>query len=165
MALVPQVVDSVRIPVVAAGGIADGRGLVAALSLGAQGVQMGTRFVCSTECVAHTSYKQRILEADDRSTIVTRQAIGRPLRTLKNSLTEQVQALEEAGISREELEEFDRGRMLLGLVEGDVDEGSLLAGQIAGMIQEIKPVKVIMEEIIAEAEAIITSLTTFLRRD
>ena len=165
MALVPQVVDSVRIPVVAAGGIADGRGLVAALALGAQGVQMGTRFVCSTECIAHPRYKQKILEADDRSTIVTRQTLGRPLRTLKNSLTEQVQALEGAGISREELEEFDRGRMHLGLIEGDVNEGSLLAGQIAGMIKEIKPVKVIMEEMVAEAEAIITSLTTFLRRD
>jgi len=165
MALVPQVVDSVRIPVVAAGGIADGRGLAAALALGAQGVQMGTRFVCSTECVAHPSYKQKVLEAHDRSTVVTRQTIGRPLRTLQNSLTEQVRALEEAGISREELEEFDRGRMLLGLVEGDIDEGSLLAGQIAGLIKEIKPVRVIIEEIIAEAETIITSLTTFYRRN
>jgi enoyl-[acyl-carrier protein] reductase II len=164
MALVPQVVDSVRIPVVAAGGIADGRGLAAVLALGAQGAQMGTRFVCSTECVAHPSYKQKVLEAHDRSTVVTRQTIGRPLRTLQNSLTEQVRALEEAGISREELEEFDRGRMLLGLVEGDIDEGSLLAGQIAGLIKEIKPVRVIIEEIIAEAETIITSLTTFYRR-
>ena len=165
MALVPQVVDSVQIPVVAAGGIADGRGLAAALALGAQGAQMGTRFVCSTECVAHPSYKQKVLEAHDRSTVVTRQTIGRPLRTLQNSLTEQVRALEEAGISREELEEFDRGRMLLGLVEGDIDEGSLLAGQIAGLIKEIKPVRVIIEEIVAEAETIITSLTTFYRRD
>ncbi len=165
MALVPQVVDSVRIPVVAAGGIADGRGLAAALALGAQGAQMGTRFVCSSECVAHPSYKQKDLEAHDRSTVVTRQTIGRPLRTLQNSLTEQVRALEEAGISREELELFDRGRMLLGLVEGDIDEGSLLAGQIAGLIKEIKPVRVIIEEIVAEAETIITCLTTFYRRD
>ena len=165
MALVPQVVDSVQIPVVAAGGIADGRGLAAALALGAQGAQMGTRFVCSSECIAHPSYKQKVLEAHDRSTVVTRQTIGRPLRTLQNSLTEQVRALEEAGISREELEEFDRGRMLLGLVEGDIDEGSLLAGQIAGLIKEIKPVRVIIEEIVAEAETIITSLTTFYRRD
>ena len=165
MALVPQVVDSVQIPVVAAGGIADGRGLAAALALGAQGAQMGTRFVCSSECIAHPSYKQKVLEAHDRSTVVTRQTIGRPLRTLQNSLTEQVRALEEAGISREELELFDRGRMLLGLVEGDIDEGSLLAGQIAGLIKEIKPVRVIIEEIVAEAETIITSLTTFYRRD
>ncbi|GAG41394.1 unnamed protein product, partial [marine sediment metagenome] len=84
MVLVPQVVDSVQIPVVAAGGIADGRGLAAALALGAQGAQMGTRFVCSSECVAHPSYKQKVLEAHDRSTVVTRQTIGRPLRTLQN---------------------------------------------------------------------------------
>ncbi|MBI2328660.1 MAG: nitronate monooxygenase [Chloroflexi bacterium] len=165
MALVPQVVDSVRIPVVAAGGIADGRGLVAALALGAQGVQIGTRFVCSRECIAHPRYKQKILEADDGSTVVTRQTVGYPLRTLRNSLTEQVKALEEAGISREELELFDRGRMYLGLIEGDIEEGSLLAGQIAGLIKEIKPVRVIIEEIMAEAETIITSLKDFHRED
>ncbi|MBI4283865.1 MAG: nitronate monooxygenase, partial [Chloroflexi bacterium] len=158
MALVPQVVDSLRIPVVAAGGMADGRGLVAALALGAQGIQMGTRFVCSQECIAHPGYKQKILEAHDRSTVVTRQTTGSPLRTLRNSLTDQVRALEEAGIAKEELEMFDNGRMYLGLIEGDIEEGSLLAGQIAGLIKEIKPVRVIIEEIVAEAEAIMTRL-------
>ncbi len=163
IALVPQVVDSVRIPVVAAGGIADGRGLAAALALGAQGVQMGTRFVLSTECIAHPQYKQKLLEADDQATMVTRQLVGRPLRTLRNKLAEQVRELEKAGITKEELELFDRGRMYLGLIEGDIDEGSLLAGQIAGMIKEIKPVKVIIEEMVAEAERIISHLRNFRR--
>ncbi len=165
MVLVPQVVDSVQIPVVAAGGIGDGRGLAAALALGAQGAQMGTRFVCSQECIAHPRYKQKILEAHDRSTVVTRQTMGRPLRTLPNSLTDQVLELEKAGISKEDLELFDQGRMYLGLVEGDIEDGSLLAGQIAGLIKEIKPVRVIIEEIVAEAETIITSLKNFYKKD
>jgi enoyl-[acyl-carrier protein] reductase II len=159
MALVPQVVSSVRIPVVAAGGIADGRGLVAALALGAQGVQMGTRFACSEESVAHQRYKQKILEADDLSTVVTGQTTGFPLRSLKNSLTEQYQELEKAGITREELDMFGRGRMYLGLIEGDINDGSLLSGQIAGMIKDIKPVRSIIEEMMKEAEAIITGLS------
>lgn len=165
MALVPQVADSVQIPVVAAGGIADGRGLVAALALGAQGIQMGTRFVCSQECIANPRYKQKILEAHDRATVVTRQTTGYPLRTLRNNLTDQVLALEQAGIAKEELELFDSGRMHLGLIEGDIEEGSLLAGQIAGLIKEIKPVRVIIEQIVAEAKAIITSLRNFYKED
>jgi enoyl-[acyl-carrier protein] reductase II len=158
MVLVPQVVDSVHIPVVAAGGIGDGRGLVAALALGAQGIQMGTRFVCSTECIAHSRYKQKILEAHDSSTVITRQILGFPQRSLKNKLTDQFQELEKAGLTREELELFDRGRMYLGLIEGDVADGSLLAGQVAGLINDIKPVKMIIEEIVSEAEKIMTSL-------
>ena len=163
IALVPQVVDAVKIPVVAAGGFADGRGLAAALALGAQGIQMGTRFVCSTECVANLKYKQKILEADDRATTVTGQTTGLPLRSLKNSLTEQYDALEKAGISKEELELFGQGRMHLGLIEGDTDEGSLLAGQIAGMIKDIKPVKVIIEDTILQTERIINSLNKFTK--
>ena len=165
MVLVPQVVDSVRIPVVAAGGIGDGRGLVAALALGAQGIQMGTRFVCSNECIAHPKYKQKILEANDQSTVVTRQVLGMPQRSLQNKLTDQFQTLEQAGLSKEELELFDRGRMYLGLVEGDIEDGSLLAGQIAGLIKDIKPVRVIIEETIAEAERIITGLKNFQKED
>ena len=126
---------------------------------------MGTRFICSNECIAHPRYKQKILEAHERSTVVTRQTMGYPLRTLQNNLTEQVKALEEAGISKEELELFDRGRMYLGLIEGDIEDGSLLAGQIAGLIKEIKPVRVIIEEIVAEAEAIINSLKNFHREE
>ncbi|UCB43406.1 MAG: DUF561 domain-containing protein [Dehalococcoidales bacterium] len=158
MALVPQVVNSVQIPVIAAGGIADGRGLVAALALGARGVQIGTRFACSEESVAHPSYKEKVLEAHDHSTVITGRTTRLPLRSLKNSLTEQFLALEEGGATPEELNLFGQGRMYLGLIEGDIDDGSLLAGQIAGLIKEIKPVKVIIEEIIAEAEAIIADL-------
>ncbi len=158
MVLVPQIVDNVRIPVVAAGGICDGRGLAAALALGAQGIQMGTRFVCSTECIAHTRYKQKILEAYDYPTVVTRQILGFPQRSLRNKLTDQFQKLEKAGATREELELFDRGRMYLGLINGDIEDGSLLAGQVAGLINDIKPVNVIIKEILIEAEKIITSL-------
>jgi len=164
MALIPQVVDAVKIPVIAAGGIADGRGLAAALALGARGIQMGTRFVCSTECIAHQRYKQKILEADDHATTVTGQTTGLPLRALKNSLTEQYAALEQAGITKEELNLFGEGRMYLGLIEGDTEEGSLLAGQIAGMINDIKPVKNIIDEVIAQAEKIIDSLRDYKGR-
>jgi enoyl-[acyl-carrier protein] reductase II len=158
MALVPQVVDRVQAPVVAAGGIADGRGLAAALALGAQGVQMGTRFVCSQECIAHPAYKQAIVDASDRSTMISGQSTGYPLRSLENKLTREFLEKEKSGISMEELMEFGVGKVRLGLIEGDLENGTLLAGQIAGMIKEIKPVKVIMEEMVAEAEAIITQL-------
>jgi len=119
---------------------------------------MGTRFACSQESVAHARYKQRVLEADDRATVVTGRTTGLPLRSLRNSLTEQYRALEEAGVSSEELSLFGQGRMYLGLVDGDVDDGSLLAGQIAGMIRDIKPVRAIIEEMVAEAESLIQHL-------
>ena len=161
MALVPQMVDSIQIPVVAAGGIGDGRGLASALALGAQGVQMGTRFVCSDECIAHPRYKQKILKADDRSTVVTRHRTRYPLRSLQNELTDQLLTLEKADLSPEELELFGEGRMYLGLIKGDTESGALLAGQIAGLIKGIKPVRVIIEETVAEAETIIASLKNF----
>ncbi len=158
MVLVPQVVDSVQIPVVAAGGIADGRGLVAALALGAQGVQMGTRFICSDECIAHPRFKERIVKAHDRSTVVAGRTAGYAVRCLENRLTRQFLALEKAGATEEELDWFGRGRTYLGLIEGDLDEGLLLAGQSTGLIKGIEPVKVIIGEIIAEAEAIIRTI-------
>ena len=158
MVLVPQVVDSVRIPVVAAGGMGDGRGLAAALALGAQGVQMGTRFVCSKECIAHTAYKEKILKARDRSTVVTGQTTGYSLRCLQNRLTRQFVELEKAGTSKEELDLFGRGRAYQGLIEGKLEDGSLLSGQIAGLIKEIKPVKTIVEETVAEAEDLLAQL-------
>jgi enoyl-[acyl-carrier protein] reductase II len=158
MVLVPQVVDSVQIPVVAAGGIADGRGLAAALALGAQGVQMGTRFVCSQECIAHPGVKERIIQAGDRSTVVTGRNTGYAVRSLENRMSRQFQVMEESGATKEELDWFKQGRTYLGLVEGDVDEGWLLSGQSAGLIKDIKPVKVIIREIVAEAEAIIKTM-------
>lgn len=158
MALVPQVVDRVQLPVVAAGGIADGRGLAAALALGAQGVQMGTRFVTSEECIAHPAYKQAVVDASDRSTIISGQSTGYSVRSLENKLTREFIEKEKSGISVEQIIEFGVGRVRMGLIEGDLEWGTLLAGQIAGMIKEIKPVKVIIEEMVAEAEAIITRL-------
>ena len=158
MVLVPQVVDSVQIPVVAAGGIANGRGLAAALALGAQGVQMGTRFICSDECIAHPRFKERIVKAHDRSTVVAGRTAGYAVRCLENRLTRQFLALEKAGATEEELDWFGRGRTYLGLIEGDLDEGLLLAGQSTGLIKGIEPVKVIIGEIIAEAEAIIKTI-------
>ncbi len=165
LTLVPQVVDSVQIPVVAAGGIGDGRGLVTALALGAQGVQMGTRFVCSDECIAHPRYKERVLKAHDRSTVITGRSMGSAMRCLQNKLTHQFMAMEKTGASKEELDLFGRGRVYLGLIEGDINEGSLLSGQIAGLIKEVKPVRVIIEEMVAEAEAIINGLKDFCVAD
>ena len=161
MALVPQVVDSVQIPVVAAGGIGDGRGLAAVLALGAQGVQVGTRFICSDECIAHLEYKEKVLEANDRATVVTGRSMRRPLRCLQNRLTRQFGAIEKAGASPEELDLFGRGRVYMGAIEGDVEDGLLLSGQIAGLIKEVKPVKAIIDEIATEAEAIIAGLESF----
>jgi len=159
MALVPQVVDSVAVPVVAAGGIGDGRGLAAALSLGAQGVQLGTRFVCAEECIAHAKFKERLLQARDRATVVTGYSMGHPVRCLENKMTRQFSAMEKAGASVEELERFGEGKLQLGVLEGDVEGGSLMAGQIAGLIREVKPAAAIIREIVAEAEAIIARLS------
>ncbi|MBC8512395.1 MAG: enoyl-[acyl-carrier-protein] reductase FabK [Dehalococcoidia bacterium] len=161
MALVPQVVQNIKLPVIAAGGIADGHGLVAALALGAQGVQMGTRFVCSEECIAHPSFKERILQAQDRATMVTGETTGHPVRCLENRLTREFKAMEKAGASTEELEAFGRGRLSSGIIQGNLEEGSLMAGQIAGLIKDIKPVKAIIEDIMAEAEKVIETLGKF----
>jgi len=158
MALVPQVVDSVKVPLVAAGGFADGRGMVAALALGAQGIQMGTRFVCSEECVAHPAYKQALIEASDRATIVTGQSTGYPVRCLENKLAREFLTKEQAETSIEEIMEFGVGKVRLGLIEGDLEWGTLLAGQICGMIKDIKSVRAIIDDIVAGAEAVISQL-------
>ena len=158
LCLVPQIVDSVNIPVIAGGGIADGRGLVAALALGAQGVQMGTRFICSEECIAHPNFKQKILKANDRATVITGESTGHPVRCLENKMTRQFLAMERAGASKEELDRFGMGKLYLGVIEGDMNNGSLMSGQIAGLVKDIKPVKAIIEEMIAEAEEIIAKL-------
>lgn len=159
MALLPQVVDSVTIPVVAAGGIGDGRGLAAALCLGAQGVQLGTRFVCAEECVAHPNFKRKILEARDRSTVATGYATGHPVRCIENRLTRQFQALERGGASVEELELLGQGKLELAALNGDTEEGSVMAGQIAGLITDIKPAAAIIKEIVDQAESIIARLS------
>jgi len=160
MALVPQVVEAVTIPVVAAGGIATGRGLVAALALGAQGVQMGTRFICAEECIAHPRFKQKIIEAKERSTVVTGAPTGHPVRCLENKLARQFLALEKAGAPLEELAKLGTGRLRRGVIEGDVEDGSLMAGQIAGLVKDIKPARAILEEIMQEAEEVIARMAT-----
>jgi enoyl-[acyl-carrier protein] reductase II len=159
MALVPQVVDSVTIPVVAAGGIGDGRGLAAALALGAQGVQLGTRFVCADECVAHANFKQKLLQARDRATVITGYSTGHPVRCIENRLARQFQSLEKSGASVEELELLGQGKLELATLEGDIENGSVMAGQICGLIKEVKPAAVIIKEIVDEAEAIIARLS------
>jgi len=158
MPLIPQVVDAVDIPVIAAGGIADGRGLVAALALGAQGIQMGTRFICTTECTVHENYKKAILRAKDRSTMTTGHSLGHPVRALRNPMAHQFQELERRGASEEEIIEFGTGKLRLAAIEGDVTNGSVMAGQIAGMINDVVPVKELIERIVAEAEEIIGQL-------
>ncbi len=156
--LVPQVVDAVKIPVVAAGGFFDGRGLAMALSMGAQAMQMGTRFIASEECVAHPNVKQKIVEARDRCTMATGYSLKHPVRALENKMTRQFDAMEKAGCSKEELEKFGTGKTYLGLIQGDVENGSLLAGQVSGALKDIKPVREIIETIMADAEKTIKRL-------
>ena len=158
MALVPQVVDAVQVPVIAAGGMADGRGLAAALALGAQGVQMGTRFICSTECVAHARFKEQILKAGDRSTVITGRPTGHPVRCLENKLSRQFLEMEKNGALAEEFEKLGTGKMPLGVLQGDIEAGSLMAGQIAGIIKDIKPVKDIIRDVMSQAEAVMDKM-------
>ncbi|MBM4466630.1 MAG: enoyl-[acyl-carrier-protein] reductase FabK [Chloroflexi bacterium] len=158
MPLVPQVVDAVDVPVVAAGGFADGRGLVAALALGAQGIQMGTRFICTTECTVHENYKQAIIKAKDRSTMTTGHSLGHPVRALRNPMVHQFEELERRGVTEQEIIEFGTGKLRLAAIEGDVVNGSVMAGQIAGMVNDIVPVEDLIERIVAEAEEIIGGL-------
>jgi len=152
MSLIPQIVDAIEIPVIAAGGIADGRGLVAALALGAEGVQIGTRFVCSTECIADENYKNAIINAGDRDAIVTGRITGHPVRNLKNHLTRQLDKMEKKGVNKKEIEQYGTGKLRLAVIEGDVENGSVMAGQIAGHISDIKPVKEIIDKIITDTK-------------
>ena len=163
MALVPQVVDAVSVPVIAAGGIGDGRGLAAALALGAAGVQMGTRFICTDECIAHRNYKEAIVKAGDRATMVTGASIGHPVRCLRNPMSRDFEELERRGASEQEIVEFGTGRLRLAVMEGDVTKGSLMAGQIAGLVHEILPAGEVVRRTVAEAEAMIQKMQSFVR--
>jgi enoyl-[acyl-carrier protein] reductase II len=157
--LVPQVVDAVDIPVVAAGGIADGRGLVAALALGAVGVQMGTRFICTTECIAHRNYKKALVRARDRSTITTGHSIGHPVRALRNPMSRMFEGLEREGVSEEEIMEFGTGKLRLAVEEGDTSQGSVMTGQICGLIHDILPVGELITGMIAQAQTVVEQLS------
>lgn len=158
MVLIPQVVDEVSIPVIGAGGIADGRGMAAALALGAEAVQIGTRFICSSECIVHENYKKSVINAKDRDAIVTGRSTGHPVRILKNKLAKEMINLEKEGADPSVLEAKGVGCLRLAVVEGDMDKGSVMAGQIAAMVKEIKPCKEIIEEIVIDAKKTISRL-------
>lgn len=156
MPLVPQVVDALSIPVVAAGGIADGRGMAAAFMLGAEGVQMGTRFLCAEECVAHENYKEKVLKARDIDTIVTGRRLGHPVRALKNPFTNEFAKLEyDASKTNEEVEQFGVGALRRAAVEGDEKQGSFLCGQIAGLVKQIEPAAAIIDDVMSGAEKLL----------
>ncbi|HCW53963.1 MAG TPA: enoyl-[acyl-carrier-protein] reductase FabK [Clostridium sp.] len=152
MALVPQVVDAVEIPVIGAGGIGDGRGVAATFMLGAEGVQLGTRFLVAKECTVHPNYKERVLKAKDIDTEVTGRPTGHPVRVLRNKLARKYLKLEKEGASIEELETLGVGALRKAVIDGDVDNGSLMAGQISGIVNKEQTAKEIIEELFDEAE-------------
>ena len=157
MALVPQVVDAVKIPVIAAGGIADGRGLAAALMLGAEGVQMGTRFVAAKESIVHDAFKQRLCKASDIDSVVTGRSTGHPIRVLRNKMTREYLKKEAQGASFEELEQLTLGSLRKAVMDGDIDSGSLMSGQIAGMIKSVESCQQIIDNIVSKAEELFSS--------
>lgn len=156
MALVPQVVDAVSIPVIAAGGIGDGRGLAAARMLGAEGVQIGTRFLLAKETRIHENYKKKVLQAKDIDTVVTGLSTGHPVRSLRNSMTREYLRLEQEGADFETLERLGLGALRRAVVEGDVTGGTVMAGQIAGMLKEELSCREILEEIVTQAEELMS---------
>ncbi len=150
MALVPQVVDAVSIPVIAAGGIADGRGFAAAFMLGAEGVQLGTRFVVATESIVHEKYKAMLIKAKDIDSAVTGLSTGHPVRSIRNKMTKEYLKLEKEGADFMELEKMTLGSLRKAVVEGDVVNGTVMAGQIAGLVKKEQPCKEIIDEIMSE---------------
>lgn len=158
MALLPQVVSAVNIPVIAAGGIADGRGIAAAFALGAQGVQVGTRFLTTVECPVHENFKQAVLDADDQCTTVTGRSIGGPVRSIKNSMIAEFLKLENERASRDELEKLSLGSLRKAVLEGDTDRGSVMAGQICGMCNELTTVEEMITCMFDEAQQVLNKL-------
>lgn len=150
MSLVPQVVDAVNIPVIAAGGIGDGRGIAASFMLGAVGVQMGTRFLVSNECNVHKNYKEKVLKAKDIETEVTGTSTSHPVRVLRNKLTREYIKLEKSNSNSEKLESLTRGALRKAVIEGDTENGSVMAGQIAGLVKKEQSCKEIIEELMTE---------------
>ena len=155
MALVPQVVDAVSIPVIAAGGIGDGRGLAAALMLGAEGVQMGTRFVVAKESIVHPNYKEKLIKAKDIDSEVTGMSTGHPVRSLRNKMTKEYLRLEKEGADFETLEKLGLGALRKAVVEGDVVNGTVMAGQIAGMVNKEQTCREMILEIMEQAEKLL----------
>ena len=156
MTLVPQVADAVQIPVIAAGGIGDGRGLAAALLLGAAAVQMGTRFVVASESIVHDNYKQKIIKAKDIDSEITGASTGHPIRSLRNKMTREYLKLEQSGADFMELEKLTLGSLRKAVMDGDVEYGTVMAGQIAGMVSKVQPCKDMIEEIVQEADRLLS---------
>ena len=152
MTLVPQVIDKVKIPVIAAGGIADGRQFMAAMALGAIGVQIGTSLLVSEECPIHENYKQALIKARDNSTTVTGRSLDAPVRILKNDMAREYIKVEQRGGSREELEQFTLGGLRRAVLDGDVKNGSVMAGQVCGQLKEIRPLAEILETLYSDAK-------------
>ena len=163
MVLVPQVAEAVEIPVVAAGGIADNRGTIAAFALGADGIQVGTRFICSDECIAHDNYKQAVLKAKDRDAVVTGRSTGAPVRALKNKLTREYERLEKEGAPFEEIEALGVGGLRRAFAEGDVQMGSLMAGQSAAMVHKIEPCADIIKSYFEGCEGLLDKIAEKLK--
>ncbi len=155
MTLVPQVVSALNIPVVAAGGIADGRGMAAAFMLGAEAVQMGTRFIVAKESTVSEEYKQRVLKAKDIDTTITGSSVGHPIRSLRNDMTREYQRLEKEGVEFEKLERMTLGSLKKAVVDGDVKNGTVMAGQIAGLVRKEQTCEEIIREVVFEAEQVI----------
>ncbi len=155
MSLVPQVVDAVDIPVIAAGGIADGRGVAAAFMLGAQAVQMGTRFLVADESIVHDNYKNKVIKANDIDTEVTGMSHGHPVRQLRNKMTREYSKLERNGASFEELEHLTLGALRKAVIDGDVDDGTMMAGQIAGLVSKKQSCEEIINEIMNETKELL----------
>lgn len=158
MTLVPQVVDAVDVPVIAAGGVYDGRGLAAALCLGTVGVQMGTRFMSAVECTVHDNIKRAIIKAKDRDTIVTGRPTGHPVRVIRNKLTRQFEELENRCAPVEEFEKLGVGRLKAAMVDGDIELGSVMAGQVSAMVKKIETAEEIVQDVISSAEKILCRL-------
>lgn len=155
MALVPQVVDAVKIPVIAAGGIADGRGLAAAMMLGAEAVQMGTRFVVANESIVHNNYKEKVIKARDIDSVVTGMTHGHPVRAIRNRMTREYLRLEKEGADFMELEKLTLGALRKAVVDGDAENGTLMAGQIAGLVGKQQPCAEIITEIVNQAKELL----------
>lgn len=158
MALLPQVVDAVNIPVIAAGGIGDSRGMLAALALGAKGFQVGTRFLTANECKVHENYKKKVIESKDIDSVVTGRSTGHPVRVLRNRLSREYLKLEKIGTSPEELEKLGVGGLRKAVIEGDIDNGSVMAGQIAGLVKNEESCEEIIKDFMEGTEKLLKSM-------
>ena len=164
MVLVPQICDATHLPVIAAGGIADGRGVAAALMLGACGVQMGTRFLCAEECTTiHPNYRERILKANDLCTMVTGKRLGHSVRSLRTEFARNYAKMEFSGMSDAELDGKASGALRLAVTEGDLDKGCFMSGQIAAMVNKVQPAAEIIREVIREAEPILLGAAAWVK--